>query len=138
MHKCIKDELLAEHVQNHVSTATAMAMPHSLPPSALINICKASGRVYISLSCKTKSGQKYSFHELMKNRIATAITEGLISGRITRRRMQNNAAQDDKRLGAVKDGRLQQRLRYAAHRLAHQENAHAIRESGQHYTQRVV
>ena len=88
-------------------------MPHSLPPSALINICKASGRVYISLSCKTKSGQKYSFHELMKNRIATAITEGLISG-------------------------FQQRFRYAAHRLAHQENAHAIRESGQHYTKRVV
>ena len=75
-----------------VNTATAMAMPHSLPPSALINICKASGRVYISLSCKTKRGQKYSFHELIKNRIATAITEGLISGRITRRRMTNGLA----------------------------------------------
>lgn len=65
-----------------VSTASAIARPHSLPPSALINIGNAKAKVYSVLLFKISNGQNYSFQALIKNIILMEITDGLTKGRI--------------------------------------------------------
>ena len=62
------------------TVASAIDGPQALPLSPLVNCCNARVMVLILLLFRMSSGQKYSFHELIKNKILIALIDGLTSG----------------------------------------------------------